>query len=77
MVYCWGDNAYGQCGVPSNVFGEILKPRPVMLPTGIHPSQIVCGANFTVLITNVGQLYTWGCGLSGQLGHGEASRKNM
>lgn len=78
MAFCWGDNAFGQCGVPANVYGEISQPRGVLIPSGTRPTQISCGANFTVLVTVSGFLFTWGCNISGQLGHGETGgRKNM
>ncbi|XP_019854073.1 PREDICTED: ultraviolet-B receptor UVR8-like [Amphimedon queenslandica] len=74
VAYCWGDNASSQCGVPSSVYGELSSPRGIVLPSGIRPTQINCGANFTVLVTSIGQLFTWGCNMSGQLGNGEAKK---
>lgn len=76
MAYCWGDNGSGQCAVPPNAFSEFPRPRPVLTATGTRPIQISCGASFTVLVTAAGQLYTWGCGMNGQLGHGD-TRKTL
>ena len=74
QAYCWGENGSGQCGVPAQAYSEIQKPRAILISSATRPTQISCGYNFTSLLTNSGQLFTWGGGQSGQLGHGE-SRK--
>ena len=35
-----------------------------------HLSRVTAGASHTVALTDAGDLYTWGWGDSGQLGHG-------
>ncbi|CEG48985.1 regulator of chromosome condensation-like protein [Plasmopara halstedii] len=38
---------------------------------GVTIAQIACGAQHSVAITNCGELYTWGSGEDGRLGHGD------
>ena len=37
---------------------------------GKHVASIACGASHAAAVTNTGDLYTWGLGDRGQLGHG-------
>ena len=60
------------------MYGDLSSPRGIVLPSGIRPTQINCGANFTVLITSIGSIFTWGCNMSGQLGNGSGEgKKNL
>lgn len=39
--------------------------------TGKHVVHIACGSSYSAAITADGELYTWGRGNYGRLGHGE------
>lgn len=39
--------------------------------TGKHVVHIACGSTYSAAITADGELYTWGRGNYGRLGHGE------
>ena len=39
-------------------------------PAGKHVVQIACGSTYSAAITAEGELYTWGRGNYGRLGHG-------
>ncbi|ETV89424.1 hypothetical protein H257_00711 [Aphanomyces astaci] len=68
-VYTWGGGEHGQLGhgdkvnktIPSLV--EKLNDRVVV--------QITCGWSHTVALTNTGEVFTWGNGDHGKLGHND------
>ena len=33
--------------------------------------HIACGTDYSAAVTDDGELYTWGCGAHGRLGHGK------
>ena len=49
-----------------------MKPSPIWnhIRTAKKACVIDCGRKHAALITENGELYTWGCGIDGQLGHG-------
>ncbi|XP_026859045.2 RCC1 domain-containing protein 1 isoform X1 [Electrophorus electricus] len=58
-------------GDSSNVFISIQAfPALVDVPEVSEISKVSCGSRHTVVITSTGDLYTWGWGQYGQLGHG-------
>lgn len=81
-VYSYGDNeekkAYRRG--PGSSF---LAPRLVeefALEKALHRTKIVkvaCGAQHSVGITEVGELYTWGSGEDGRLGHGDMRDRSV
>eukprot|EP00172_Hildenbrandia_rubra_P002180 Plantae.Rhodophyta-Hildenbrandia_rubra.ctg28712.p1 GENE.Plantae.Rhodophyta-Hildenbrandia_rubra.ctg28712~~Plantae.Rhodophyta-Hildenbrandia_rubra.ctg28712.p1 ORF type:complete len:491 (+),score=46.49 Plantae.Rhodophyta-Hildenbrandia_rubra.ctg28712:2016-3488(+) len=68
-VYAWGSNQFGQLGFGRK--GDTLL-SPTLIPglDGLIIESISCGDRHSAAITNVGSLYTWGCGSDGQCGHG-------
>ncbi|KAM9312655.1 RCC1 domain-containing protein 1 [Gastrophryne carolinensis] len=46
-------------------------PALIDLPQESEASRISCGSRHTAVVTCAGQLYTWGWGRYGQLGHGD------
>ena len=74
-VYVWGFNkshgVLGDPSVPSSAQPMILKG-----PFSSKVSGIACGNNFSLLWTDDGEAYSWGCGRHGVLGHGDDSDKN-
>jgi len=70
-VYTWGEGNYGQLGHGASVT-TYTKPLLVGQPLqGCHVIKIACGSNHTAALTEKGQLYTWGYGSNGRLGHGD------
>ncbi|NWT17756.1 RCCD1 protein, partial [Vireo altiloquus] len=45
-------------------------PALLDLPQDLEVSAVSCGSRHTAVITRGGELYTWGWGKYGQLGHG-------
>jgi alpha-tubulin suppressor-like RCC1 family protein len=67
-VQCWGDNTYGQLGVP----GLHSTPAVVALAGG-NPvaTQVVLGDEHTCALTKMGGVQCWGDNGSGQLGQAD------
>ena len=69
-MYAWGRNQQGQCGQSPREVQNIYVPQAVVFE-GSHPvSQVECGDLVTALVTQAGQLYTFGDNSQGQLGLG-------
>ena len=49
---------------------EVDVPRVVTSMAGTRVTQVACGANHTVAVSETGGLWTCGRGRHGQLGHG-------
>ena len=70
-LYTWGTgwaighggDDYTQCLVPTRVTGGGIEDTVVV--------QVAAGAHHTLALTASNELYAWGRGSSGQLGHGE------
>uniref|UniRef100_A0A5B6ZD70 Uncharacterized protein n=1 Tax=Davidia involucrata TaxID=16924 RepID=A0A5B6ZD70_DAVIN len=71
-LYTWGDGSYnfGLLGHGNEVSHWV--PKRVNGPLeGIHVSSISCGPWHTAVVTSAGQLFTFGDGTFGVLGHGD------
>lgn len=73
-VFAWGRADYGQLGVGDAVDsapGSFLNlPVETVLPPGSGaPVQLSCGENHTLVLTAAHQVFSWGFGEMGQLGH--------
>ncbi|KAK3793681.1 hypothetical protein RRG08_000409, partial [Elysia crispata] len=67
-VYGWGNSRYGQVGV-----GTRHVYRRPMLVEGLQLEVVVsvqCGHYHSLALTEDHQVYSWGWGVHGQLGHG-------
>lgn len=68
-MYAWGSNAYGQLGL-----GPFIQESPYpQIVTSLAFKKIVdviAGQYHSLALTSGGQVYTWGWGIHGQLGHG-------
>ena len=78
-VYCWGNGTNGQIGNGAN--STVNVPTSVTMPSGVDGfSQVSTNSSFTCALagsgTNVGTVYCWGTGTSGQIGNGASSSVN-
>ncbi|CAG6004363.1 unnamed protein product [Menidia menidia] len=73
LVYCCGANKSGQLGLnrvdEKGRFNICLVPA--LRPLGV--SSISCGESHTAVLTKVGEVFTFGEGSYGQLGHGSST----
>ncbi|KHJ47571.1 regulator of condensation [Trichuris suis] len=70
-VYSLGSNEYGQCG-RSIIENEDYTRSSIShkidgLPSDV--TEVVCGMDHTIIVDTNGKVYTFGCGLDGQLGY--------
>ncbi|GAB4839983.1 hypothetical protein Ancab_020692 [Ancistrocladus abbreviatus] len=74
QVYTMGSSSYGQLGCPE-ADGKI----PACLEGKIAGSfieDISCGSHHVAALTSKSEVYTWGKGTNGQLGHGDNDHRN-
>ena len=76
-VFTWGSNLYGQLGLgaaaqDSGGGGAFFStPQRVRIMSGLEIKLFGAGENHTCVLTSTGDIYTWGRGDYGQLGHGD------
>lgn len=70
-VYSWGDGSWGQLGVDDVATRTV--PELVRAFLGKAVMQISCGYEHTAALGADGELFTWGNGGNGRLGHGAAT----
>ncbi|KAJ3701767.1 hypothetical protein LUZ61_005472 [Rhynchospora tenuis] len=69
ILYGWGWNKFGQVGVGDN--SDHCSPVQVKFPNEQRITQVACGWRHTIALTETKNVFSWGRGTSGQLGHGE------
>ena len=71
QLFAFGTNDVGQLGIATNSVTTVADPSPslVSLPgaTG-SVADIAAGANFSLVVTTTGQLYSFGINYDGELG---------
>ena len=76
-AYAWGDPYKGQCSLPEGVHWThemrtmIARPKLVVMPNGKTVKKVACAGIHSAILTTEGELYTFGCGSDGRLGHPE------
>ncbi|KAL8162783.1 hypothetical protein V2J09_014272 [Rumex salicifolius] len=68
-VFTMGSNSYGQLGNP-NVDGKLPCLVQEKL-VGEFVEEIACGAYHVAILTSRSEVFTWGKGANGRLGHGD------
>ena len=70
-VYAWGKNKYGQLGLGHT--NNLALPTSILpLSDPLNPKNVRCmaaGKSHSAVIAEDGDVYTWGRGWDGQLGH--------
>ena len=74
-VATWGHGEDGALGVKQYLINA-STPTPV---TSINckVKQVACGADFTLMLTTEGLVYSCGSGAFGKLGHGDEEEKRL
>eukprot|EP00916_Digyalum_oweni_P020150 GHVL01033641.1.p1 GENE.GHVL01033641.1~~GHVL01033641.1.p1 ORF type:complete len:602 (+),score=54.44 GHVL01033641.1:135-1940(+) len=65
-VYSWGDGSFGKLG--NGTIETSFLPQRVLFFSGMVVTQIACGGNHTLFLTNNGKPWSCGSGADGQLG---------
>ncbi len=69
-VFSWGEGDDGKLGHDNK--HSVDRPRVVEALRGKDIVDISCGGAHSAAITSTGELYTWGKGRYGRLGHGDS-----
>ncbi|CAM9273402.1 unnamed protein product, partial [Hapterophycus canaliculatus] len=64
----WGSGEQGQLGLGAGT-SETRLPKAITALSAYRVVQVACGALHSAAITSYGDLFTWGRGTEGQLGH--------
>jgi alpha-tubulin suppressor-like RCC1 family protein len=72
-VFTWGNGKYGRLGHGDESDQE--TPKCVEALIGVNAKQVSSGRSHTAVCTEDGQMYTFGKGKEGQLGHGDTEDK--
>ncbi|KAI5009531.1 hypothetical protein ZWY2020_011668 [Hordeum vulgare] len=73
-MFTVGSSVYGQLGNPNNDgrYARLVEDKV----GGGGVVEVACGSYHVAVLTNAGEVYTWGKGANGRLGHGDiADRK--
>lgn len=73
-IYVFGDNRYGQLGLGD--FDKRLIPTLLDFEFDGYISNIQQGGNHSMILTNIGKIYTFGYNIHGQLGLGDTDNRN-
>ena len=79
-VFCWGYHIYGQLGDNSTATSIAYPVKVVIDGVGTpfnNIAQVVAGSNHTCALNNDGNVFCWGYGASGRLGHGEDTSSSL
>ncbi|KAK7486952.1 hypothetical protein BaRGS_00021768, partial [Batillaria attramentaria] len=68
-VFSWGEGDDGKLGHSSRMNCD--SPRLIEVLKSKRVRDIACGSSHSAAITSSGELYTWGLGDYGRLGHGD------
>lgn len=71
-VSTWGHGEDGALGLEEHLISNFDPPSPTPV-TSINSQvkEVCCGAEFTLMLTTEGQVYSCGSGTLGKLGHGD------
>ena len=68
-VFSWGEGDDGKLGHCSRLSCD--TPRLIEALKSKRIRDIACGSSHSAAISSAGELFTWGCGEYGRLGHGD------
>jgi alpha-tubulin suppressor-like RCC1 family protein len=69
LVFTFGDNRAGQLGLGPDADDAALEPSVVEALRGKTVVDVQAGEQFSMALTDLGDVFTWGRGKEGQLGH--------
>ena len=69
----WGSGRHGQLGTGN--MNICSSPRIITMMQGKNPILAACGEDFSAILTEIGEVYTFGNNESGKLGHGNHNKQ--
>ncbi|CAL5204404.1 unnamed protein product [Lathyrus oleraceus] len=72
-LYMWGKNTNGQLGLGKRAPNIVPLPTKVEYLDGITIKMAALGSEHSMAISDGGEAFSWGMGVSGRLGHGHES----
>ena len=75
QVYTMGSAEYGQLGSPQSAGGLPSFTEGIIRNSFIE--EIACGSHHVAVLSSKSEVYTWGKGANGQLGHGDNNDRNI
>jgi len=72
-VYSWGGGLFGALGHGGEAAEE--APRRIESLTGSPVASVALSDHHSLALTSAGQVYSWGNGASGRLGHGDEATR--
>ena len=77
-VWSWGHGKGGALGLDEHLIANFSPPSPVAVTSiSCQVKQVACGADFTLILTTEGRVYSCGSGAFGKLGHGDEQDKRL
>ena len=71
-VSTWGRGEDGALGLEEHLILNFDPPSPTPVTSiNCQVKEVCCGAEFTLMLTNEGRVYSCGSGALGKLGHGD------
>lgn len=71
-IYGFGDNSRGWLGLGADAPAEAIpSPKPLEVLRGRGVVFVTCGSFHSCALASNGEMYSWGAGTLGQLGHNE------
>jgi alpha-tubulin suppressor-like RCC1 family protein len=68
-VYSWGNGGNGRLGHGTNIGSA--SPLPIERLFNVNIMTVSCGESHSGAVAILGEVYTWGAGTYGRLGHGQ------
>eukprot|EP01126_Amoeba_proteus_P002158 TRINITY_DN10675_c0_g1_i2.p1 TRINITY_DN10675_c0_g1~~TRINITY_DN10675_c0_g1_i2.p1 ORF type:complete len:904 (+),score=220.30 TRINITY_DN10675_c0_g1_i2:834-3545(+) len=70
MLSTWGFGKDGRLGNGSEK--NLTQPVPLPFFAGQYLQEVACGGQFSLVKTDSGKVYAWGCGINGECGTGHS-----
>ncbi len=71
-LFAWGNNKYGQLGL-GKITTTVYEPTRIDEFLGVSIKQASCGNDYSIVLTDCGELFSFGSLLHGRLGLGSVS----
>lgn len=77
-VSTWGHGKDGALGLEEHLISNFDPPSPTPVTSiNCQVKEVSCGADFTLMLTTEGRVYSCGSGAMGKLGHGDETDRPL